>query len=165
MKKRRPNSGQKTWPRLLLLIFTMTTILSVRAQNVVTGKIIDSSTNNPLSGAAIQVKNTSIVTSTDEQGNFSINVPNSGSVLDIARVGYGARSVVIANRKDIGIILLSEKTSALEQVVVVGYGTQKRKDVTGSVSIVDVAGVKSQPAASPIEALQGKAQGVQIIND
>lgn len=85
--------------------------------------------------------------------------------MDVARVGYGARSVVIANRKDIGIILLSEKTSALEQVVVVGYGTQKRKDVTGSVSIVDVAGVKSQPAASPIEALQGKAQGVQIIND
>lgn len=79
MKKRRPNSGQKTWPRLLLLIFTMTTILSVQAQNVVTGKIIDSSTNNPLSGAAIQVKNTSIVTSTDEQGNFSIN----GLIVDL----------------------------------------------------------------------------------
>lgn len=166
MKLKRLIFCQKAWSYLLFLAFVLTTTLSAQAQKVVTGKIIDSATSKPLSGAAIQVNgSTSAITLTDDQGNFSINVPATGSILDISRVGYSAQSITIAGRSDIGTVMLSERITSLEQVIVIGYGSQKRKDITGAISVVNTSDMKNQPASSPVEALQGKATGVQIIND
>src|SRR5690606_5775399 len=68
------------------------------------------------------------------------------------------------NGRSVIDLVLEEDLAQLEEVVVVGYGTQRKKDITGAVAVVDVKGLKQQPAASPVESLQGKATGVQIIN-
>ncbi|MFT4203070.1 MAG: TonB-dependent receptor [Chitinophagaceae bacterium] len=144
-----------------LMLFTT----AAHAQKVVIGKVSDSTSNQPLSGISVHIRGDSTVAVTDDNGAFSLNVPNNATELDFSGGGYYAKTVAISGRSDIGTVLLHEQVTQLEQVVVVGYGTQKKKDVTGAVSVVNMGDVKAQPAASPVEALQGKALGVQIIND
>lgn len=165
MKLQKKISYLQVWRCLLALIFFVTASFSTHAQKVVVGKVIDSTTNQPIPGVNVQVKGSTISTVTDDQGNFSINVPANGTTLYISNTSFSPQSIIISGRSDIGTVLLRESANQLEQVVVVGYGTQRKKDLTGAVSTVNMGEVKAQPAASPIEALQGKALGVQIIND
>lgn len=128
------------------------------------GVVQDSKTGELLSGVTVKVVGTNKATSTNSQGEFDIKV-NTNEVLEISYVGYeAARITVNANSKNIKVDLV-HNLSDLEEVVVTGYGTQRKKDLTGAVSVVNVDGLKSQPAASAVEGLQGRAPGVQIIND
>ncbi|MEI9956226.1 MAG: SusC/RagA family TonB-linked outer membrane protein [Ferruginibacter sp.] len=134
----------------------------LHAQNkVITGKVTDEN-NNPLQGVTIVVKGATTGVATNTLGDFSITVPAATNILTVSYVGFETIDVSIRNKTSVSIGLHSS-ASKLSEVVVVGYGTQKRKDVTGSVSSVKGDLIKNQPATNLTEALQGRAAGVEII--
>lgn len=138
-------------------------LFSTLQEVAITGKVTDASNATPILGAAVKVKGTSRGTSTDDDGQFSLAVM-PGETVEVSYVGFAAQEFMVDSNRRVYNVALQASLSTLDEVVVVGYGTQLRKDVTGSVAVVDVNELKQQPAASPIEALQGKATGVQIIN-
>jgi TonB-linked SusC/RagA family outer membrane protein len=133
-------------------------IADIRVSGKVTG-----ANNTPLAGVSVTIKGMSGGTTTDEQGNFSISVPNENSILVFSYVGYGTQELPVGNRTLFNVSLVTS-TNQLDQVVVVGYGTQRKIDVTGSVSQVKGEEINKQPVQNPISALQGKVAGVQITN-
>ena len=128
---------------------------------IVKGHVTDATSGKPLSGATIAVKNTKRTTTSDADGNFSISVADEKSVLIITYVGYTNQQVVVADKTEIDIKL--EATSAdLQQVVVVGYGTQNKKDITGAVKSLKVESFNRGIINSPEQLLQGKVAGVNV---
>ena len=128
------------------------------------GVVTGADTGEPLAGVTIRVIGKSQATSTDENGAFTIRA-DVNDVIEISSVGYQSdRITVLSSTTQISIDLEID-SSSLEEVVVTGYGSQRRKDLTGAVTVVDVDDLKSQPAATAVEALQGRAPGVQIVND
>ncbi|WP_179415009.1 SusC/RagA family TonB-linked outer membrane protein [Mucilaginibacter sp. E4BP6] len=145
---------------ILLCFFFVNTAF---AQNfTVKGKVTDASTGEVLPGVSVIIKGTSNGTQTDVNGAFSLSVtPNS--TLQISFVGYTSQEVAVSKGAPIVVKLVSADNE-LQQVVVVGYGTQRKVDVTGAISTVKGSDLASQPDANPVSALQGKVAGVQIIN-
>jgi TonB-linked SusC/RagA family outer membrane protein len=116
----------------------------------------------PLYGVSITVKGTRTGTTTDVNGNFSISVPDD-AVLVFTYVGYESKEIAVADKTTINISLqLSTKT--IDQVVIVGYGAQRKIDVTGSVSQIKGEDIAKQPGVNPVSSLQGKVAGMQITN-
>ena len=113
----------------------------------------------PLPGATVLVKGTTQGTSTDFDGNFTINA-DSKSTLVISYVGYESKEVLVGNQKQINVTLVQDNT--LDEVVVIGYGTQRKSDLTGSVSSVSSEDIAAVPVARVDQALQGRASGVQV---
>ncbi|WP_316735890.1 TonB-dependent receptor [Pedobacter aquatilis] len=137
--------------------------VGANAQTKITGKVIASDDKQPVIGASIKIKNGTGGTSTDANGVFSLSV-NPSDVLVVSFVGYASQEVTVGSQTNLTITLAPENNN-LSEVVVTGYTTQRKKDLTGAVAVVDMGLLKAQPAASAVEALQGKATGVQIIND
>ena len=137
--------------------------ISARAQTTISGKVIASDDNSPVIGASVKLKNAPGGTTTDANGAFALSV-SPGTVLVISFVGYQTQEVPVGSRTVINVTLVANKND-LSEVVVTGYTTQRKKDLTGAVSVVNVAQLKSQPAASAVESLQGKAAGVAIVAD
>lgn len=129
----------------------------------VKGKVTGEQDKQPVPGAAVQIKGTTKGTVTNENGEFTIQA-NNGDVLVISSIGFTSQEVTVEAGKTYDITLAFSNTS-LEEVVVTGYSAQRVKDLTGAVAVVNVTQMKKQPVASPVEALQGKATGVQIISD
>lgn len=129
----------------------------------VSGQVIDEQ-GLPLLGATIRVKDGQTGTTTDFDGNFQIEVPGN-SVLLISYVGYKDREIAVRNRAVLEPIQLQTDDLMLEQVVVVGYGTQKKSDLTGSVSVVDAEALKQVSHSNISSMLEGKVAGVQITSD
>ncbi|RYY20579.1 MAG: SusC/RagA family TonB-linked outer membrane protein, partial [Chitinophagaceae bacterium] len=142
-------------------------LVVLKAQNTtivratITGRVSNIA-GEPIQGASIRVKGTESGTTTDSSGSFSITVPD-GAVLIISYVGYADQEVSTTGQTNLEIILV-EGTKELEQVVVVGYGTQRKIDVTGSVATVRGEEISKQSSINPISGLQGKVAGVQITN-
>lgn len=136
--------------------------LNVRADKIVAGRITNEK-GDPLSGVTVSEKGKSNTVISDETGNFSINVVGNSSVLVFSSVGYETTEIPVSD-PGITSIVMKEKAKGLQDVVVVGYGTQKRKDLTGSVSSVDAEELKSLPVPDIGQALQGRAAGVQILS-
>ncbi|MGN6531949.1 MAG: TonB-dependent receptor [Ginsengibacter sp.] len=116
----------------------------------------------PLAGVSVVVSGSNVGTSTDANGSYSIQAPNDGT-LTFSFVGYASQSVNINSRTRIDIKLIRAE-SALSTVVVVGYGTQRKIDVTGSIASINGSDIANQPVTNPISGLQGKVAGVQITN-
>lgn len=133
-------------------------------QKAYTGQVVSASDNKPIAGVSVSIVGASIAVSTDADGRFSIQA-NSGDVLEVKMIGYQSYSETLSASSAPVVIRLEESLSALDEVIVTGYGTQRRGDLTGSVAVVDVAKMKAQPAATAVESLQGRAAGVQIVND
>lgn len=129
----------------------------------VTGKIVDD-TGEPLPGATVQQKGTSTGVISDIDGNFSITVP-SDATLVVSFVGFRSFEVAVEGRTDLGTIALASDFTELEQVVVIGYGTQRKVDLTGSVAIVDTEEMKKVSKSNISTMLQGKVAGVHITSD
>lgn len=128
------------------------------AQTRVTGKVVDES-DEPVIGASIQIKGTSQGTVSDIDGTFTLSVPAGSNTLVVSYVGMLTQEVAASpNMK----IVLQEDVDVLEEVVVVGYGTQAKKDITGSVAVVSTDQLTEVPVATFAEALQGKASGVYV---
>ena len=129
----------------------------------VSGQIVDQD-GQPLIGATVKVKNAKLGVVTDFDGNFTIDVASDG-VLVVSYVGYKDREIAVRGRASLGQIQLADDTKMLEQVVVVGYGTQKKADLTGSVSIVNADELKRVSNSNISTMLEGKVAGVQITSD
>lgn len=127
----------------------------------VKGTIQSSDTKEALPGVSVVLKGTSQGTTADANGNFEIVVPGAESILVFSFVGYESQELTVGNRSNMQILLKSD-VKALSEVIVVGYGTQKRSDLTGSVSSIKADDVKNLPVRSVNEALQGRAAGVQV---
>lgn len=147
---------------LVRFFISMLAVLCVSfsfAQKKITGKIVTQN-GDALAGVSIQIKGTSAGTTSDNVGEFSITV-NSGATLVISHIGYKAQEIVIKNQTSVSIVLEEEKNE-LTQVVVIGYGTVKKSDLTGSVVSVKSEDLKAIPATSFDQQLQGRAAGVQV---
>ncbi|MBV4357262.1 SusC/RagA family TonB-linked outer membrane protein [Pinibacter aurantiacus] len=130
--------------------------------DVITGTIVGEN-QQPLAGVTVTVKGTNNGVSSDMKGAFRINAPADG-VLVFSYVGYENKEVAIAGQTNI-VVQLAISNKQLEQIVVVGYGSQRKKDLTGSVSVVTAADMANRPLVNAGEALQGKAAGVQVVSN
>ncbi|MFT4154482.1 SusC/RagA family TonB-linked outer membrane protein [Parafilimonas sp.] len=127
----------------------------------VSGKVTDSITHAPLAGASISVKGTSSGTVAGQDGAFSLNVPGKDAVLLISMVGYTTQEIAVGNTRDFQVAL-SVYAQGLNDIVVVGYGTQKKSVVTGSISSVKASDLENQPINRVDQFLQGRASGLTI---
>ena len=124
------------------------------------GTITDD-TGVPLPGASIVEKGTTNGTQSDFDGNFSLTVANGNSVLTISYIGFATKEIAI-NGLEVVNVSLEESSSGLEEVIVVGYGTQAKKDITGSVSVVDGDDIAARSTTNVSNALQGSVAGVSV---
>jgi TonB-linked SusC/RagA family outer membrane protein len=147
---------------IMLVALVFTGFQEVNAQSTITGTIKDGS-KIPLTGASIVVKGTSNGAVADFDGNYSINVPKGSNVLVFSYIGFTTKEVVINGQSVINVVL-SDNANTLDAVVVVGYGTQRKADLTGSVGIINAASIAGKPITSPDQALAGTISGVNITN-
>ena len=147
-----------------LTICPVPAIASVAQQTLkVSGQVVDPD-GEPLIGATVKVKGAQSGAITDYDGNFSLDVPADGIIV-ISYVGYKDREIAVRGRANLNQIELEADDNVLEQVVVVGYGTQKKADLTGSVSIVNAEELKRVSNSNISTMLEGKVAGVQITSD
>lgn len=144
----------------LTALFSLVTMSGYAQSKTVTGKIIDS-TGEPVIGASVLVKGTTNGVISDIDGNFSIQGVANDAILQISFVGYKAQDIPVAGKTRIDVTLV-EDTEMLDEVVVVGYGVQKKSDVTGALASVSSEELNTKPVSNAFEALQGKAAGVDI---
>ncbi|MGN6436014.1 MAG: SusC/RagA family TonB-linked outer membrane protein, partial [Agriterribacter sp.] len=123
--------------------------------------VVKDEKDNPVPNVSIVVRATSVGTTTDSHGNFSITA-KQGDVLDISSVGFKNQSITVGKSAQISITLESD-VSSLSDVVVIGYGTSRKKDLTGSVAVVNLNDAKKQPTSSLTNMLQGQVSGVSVI--
>lgn len=133
---------------------------SIQVDNQVTGVVRDSSTGSPLAGVSIQVKGSNIGTTTDEQGSFQINVPED-AVLEIRFLGYKTIEIPVNGRHTLQISLAVSSTG-LNQLVVVGYGVEKKKDLTGAIAHIDATKYNQFSNVSLMQSLHGAVAGLNV---
>src|SRR5262245_19787483 len=139
----------------ILMLF----VFAASAQKQVSGVI--KSATGPVAGATVAVKDASVATQTAADGSFSITVPAGKSVLVISYVGLETREVNIANQTSVDVTL-GAVVSTLNEVVVTGYSAQRKKDIIGAVSVVDVKQLQMTPSQNIASQLQGRAAGVVV---
>ncbi|HTJ10715.1 MAG TPA: TonB-dependent receptor [Dinghuibacter sp.] len=127
----------------------------------VTGKVVDSS-GEALPGVSVTIKGTSQGTVTDNAGSFALTAPEKATLV-FSYIGYQTQEVPVNSRSVIQITL-QNSGRALDQVVVIGYGTQKKRDLTGSIDVVKGAEVADKPSSNPVASLQGMVAGLTIVN-
>ncbi|HCI54730.1 MAG TPA: hypothetical protein DFI01_02270 [Bacteroidales bacterium] len=132
-------------------------------QSTVTGRVTDSRTGEVLSGVNVVVKNTTIGTMTDNNGRFSINLPERTAILVFSFIGYNTQEIQV-NENNTYDVALEEESKLLEEVVVIGYGTRQKKDITTAISSISSRDLESIKAATPELAMQGKMAGVQVVS-
>lgn len=143
----------------LMLLFAIYSSAFVFAQTKVTGVVVDK-LNEPIIGGSVVVKGTTVGTITNFDGEYELEVPEGGKTLVFSYVGMQPKEVTVKGaRID---VVLEESSQALDEVVVVGYGTQKKRDLTGSVASVNSEALKDIPVASAAEAISGRLAGVQV---
>ncbi|MFL5787042.1 MAG: SusC/RagA family TonB-linked outer membrane protein, partial [Flavisolibacter sp.] len=150
--------------RFFCLLFLLTGFTKANASDIrVTGKI-SGENGEALSGVSITVRGTSIGTTTDANGLFSISVPNANSILVISHVGYATQEFAVGNRTTLNITL-AQARSTMDEVVVIGYGTASKRDLTGSIVKVSGKEVADKPNTNPVSSLQGKVAGLSVVNN
>jgi len=148
---------------LCLLLCCMVSSLVVTAQTKHTGKVIGSDDKLPVVGASVRIKGTNTGTVTDVNGDFTLTL-SPGNVIVVSYIGYQTQEVPVRGAEFI-TISLQPASSSLNEVVVVGYQTQLKKDISGSVATVDVSDAKKINATSSEQLLQGQASGVTVVNN
>ncbi len=155
MKKIKLKSN-KLKSRVCTLLFSLG-CLTAWSQQTVTGTVSDE--DGPLPGASVVVKGTTTGVSTDFDGNFTIEA-NADDTLMFSYIGYAGQEIAVGNQSTINVILAAD--NKLDEVVVIGYGTTTKKDLTGSVSSVSSEEITQIPASRVDQVLQGRAAGVQV---
>ena len=150
----------------LCALFVLQGILSpAYAQSfTVTGKVSSQQTGEALSGATITLKGTNTATSTDNQGNFSIMVPRRGAVLVVSYSGMANRDITVTGSNTLNISLDQGAANTMNEVVVVGYGVQRKSVVTGAISSVKASDLESMPVTRIEQSLQGRTSGVTVVS-
>jgi len=150
--------------RLVLLALSFMFLGYLQAQIVVTGTVLDGKFGGGLPGANVIVKGTTVGTSTDIDGKFSIKVPDKSAVLVFSSIGYASQEVKVGDRTVIDITM-NEDVKKIDEVVKVGYGVQKKSDVTGAVTQMSGEDLADRPVVGVDQAMQGKASGVQVTSN
>lgn len=156
----------KTLLSAILCFVLAVSVQVVSAQDrTVTGKVTDSKDGSPVSGASVQPKGTRTGTSTRSDGTFSLSIGSNVTTLVITSVGYEAQEVSVAGKSSVEVSFVATFGSNLNEVVVTGYGTAKKKDLTGSVGSLKEKDFNKGVFSSPDQLIQGKVSGVQVLNN
>ena len=148
---------------LMLLLGTLLLSMQLLAQTrVITGRVTDAS-GNPIPNASVQIKGTTVGTTSGSDGSFSLSIPTTARTLVISSVGQIAQELAITSQNDFSVRLQAGTEQNLQEVVVVGYGTQRRRDVTGSVATVKAADIENKPFPTVEQILQGQVVGLQSV--
>jgi len=139
----------------------MASCISLQAQNTITGSVIDQKTSQTIIGASVVVKGTTNATMTDDAGNYTLNVIDPEATLIFSYIGYAKAEEAIKGRKVINVSL-KEENNTLDEVVIIGYGTVKKSDLTGAVGGLKAAQLDSQSNTNLGSAIQGKIAGVTV---
>ena len=131
-------------------------------QNKLTGIVTDASTNQPIVGAIVSIEGTTVGVQTDVNGRYTLTLPKPNSVIKVTFMGYLPEIIALKGQTKMDIQLTSD-VKRLDEVVVVGYGTVRKKDLTGTVSSIKTEELVKSPAGNVMEAVQGKVSGVDII--
>jgi len=148
---------------IMVPTFMLVTLVAMAQTRVLKGKVVDE-TQSPLTGATIKVKGTATATTTDPEGSFSLNISNDAKFLEVSYIGYAMKEVPIAGN-DMTIALEPSTDQGLEEVVVIGYGTARKKDLTGSMVTIGAKNFNKGIMTSPDQLIQGKTPGVMVINN
>ena len=147
---------------VLIVLFSINAFADGSVLATVTGKVIDEK-GATLNGVSVQVKGTNKGTTTNSTGVYSITASNT-DVLVFSYVGYETQEVAVSSRTEINVTMVPAKSTSLEQVVVIGYGTAQKRDLTGSIVKVDGKEIADKPNANPVSSLQGKVAGLSVVN-
>ena len=145
----------------VLTLFLLLIIDNGYAQRVVNG-VVHNSAGRPIPFAAVYASDVQIGTTTDIDGKFSFTLPDNAKTLKVSCIGYKTETVQIGNSSSLNLTL-NEEAATLNEVVVVGYGTMKRADLTGSISSIGAEEIQKTVAATIDQALQGRAAGIQVV--
>ena len=135
---------------------------ALQQQQPVTGKITDASTGDVMPGVNIQIKGTTLGTISDSDGSYSIVVTDRNSILVFSFIGFVSQEIPLNGKIAVNVALASDLAS-LEEVVVIGYGTQKKVDLTGVVAVVKGDDLKNRSTTTASQSLQGKVSGVNFV--
>ncbi|HEX6429242.1 MAG TPA: TonB-dependent receptor plug domain-containing protein, partial [Niastella sp.] len=145
---------------LLSMLALFISVLTFSQNRSISGKVTDSKDGTPLPGVSVQVKGQSVGATTDMNGSFSISVA-PGATLLFTHTGYEGHQLKVGEEETLNVQMQLSKGS-MSEVVVIGYGTVKKRDLTGSVGSVKASQLQERPAASVNEALSGRIAGVQV---
>lgn len=149
---------------LKAIVFPCLLFISITAftqEKVITGKVTDSKDGSPIPGVSVTAKGGSAGTQTKADGTYSISVSRSTTVLVFSFVGFDAKEVTIGDGSSVSVQLVNSNTT-LGEVVVTGYGTARKKDLTGSITLITSKDFQKGPQTTPLQLIQGKVPGVQI---
>lgn len=145
---------------ILVLLLSYTTIYG-QAARIITGKVTDQN-GDPLPGANVVVAGTTTATQTDQNGNYQLTVENPASaVLEFTFVGYGKQQIPVGNKTTINVVL-KEEAIGLNELVVVGYGTVRKRDLTGSVASIKTNEIVKTASNNALQSIQGKISGADV---
>ncbi|MEO6549693.1 MAG: TonB-dependent receptor [Ferruginibacter sp.] len=143
----------------VMLLFSL---MALSQSRTVTGKVTSGQDQTPMSGVSVLVKGTTTGVSTDDNGNFSISAPSASAVLVFSYSGFAPQQVAVGSQSKLNLILKPDNTTLGEVLVSVGYGRQRKSDLTGSVGSVKASQLLERPSASLNEGLAGRIPGVQV---
>ena len=146
---------------VLLLVLVLSLQTAFAQDNPVTGKVMSQKEDFALPGVSVLVKGTTVGTITDTEGNYRLNVPANGTLV-FSFIGYTTQEVSVGNRSVVDVNLLPD-AKALDEVVVVGYGTQTQRNITGAVQTIKATELTDIPVPQIAQKLQGRFAGVQIL--
>lgn len=147
---------------LLLLLFGC--LPSIFAQNITVHGTVKDANGKGLGAITVTVKGTTVGTSTNNEGKFSLTVPGPASVLVFSSVGYTTKEIKVGAQTTFTVSMAAGNT-AMDEVIVIGYGTQRKKDVTGAISSVSAKQIEERQAVDVLDAMQGQAPGLQIAQE
>lgn len=151
----------KCWRTLLILMCSSLFSLSMYAQSTIRGTVTDEK-GEPVIGANVKANTSSSGVATDISGNFSIKVPANTTLLIVSFIGYDSQKVAITSKNNNLKITLVPSSKNLDEVVVIGYGVQKKKDVTGAVGSINSAQLQEVPTTNIVDQLKGRLAGIDI---
>lgn len=144
----------------LLLVFFSSISLAVGQNHTFSGRVVNSQ-GDPLEGVSVSTVDGQKATSTNANGNFKLTLENTQQILSFSLVGYESKAITVRSQSDL-VVTLAIKVSDIDEVVVIGYGTVERKDLTGSVGSVNMKDLQQSPVKTFDEALAGRVAGVQV---
>lgn len=161
MKKPLPISRQTAWRTLLCSLLAFVCFVHAARSQTITGRITAAESGEALPGVSVVVKGTTLGTTTDDAGRYSLRLPNANTTLVVSFIGYLRQEIEVGGRSTVNLAL-SVDNKTLSEVVVVGYGTQEKVNLTGAVGVADAKRLENRPIANAGEGLQGVIPNLNV---